>query len=92
MIKELTLFCAFAWLLRHCSSMTTRVELYLADEEISVEVTRALFEKVCESLFQKCLEAVKRCLGDAKVPPPQQLPAVPPGTSAFPSPDSRKGL
>ena len=65
--------------------MTTRVELYLADEEISIEVTRALFEKVCESLFQKCLEAVKRCLADAKVgvPPRLQPHAPPPLLSSF---------
>jgi len=49
------------------SSAATRVELFLGDEEISVEVTRALFERLCEQLFQKCLEAVKRCLSDSKV-------------------------
>ena len=49
------------------SSTGATVEAYIGDVEINMPYTRARFEKVCEPLFQRCLESVKRCLDDAKL-------------------------
>merc|ERR1719217_698790 len=48
------------------SSTSARVEITVGDQEISCEVTRAKFERLCENTFQRCLECVKRVLTDAK--------------------------
>jgi heat shock 70kDa protein 1/6/8 len=49
------------------SASKTIVELSAGGEEISVELTRAKFEQLNERTFQRCLDSVKRVLGDAKV-------------------------
>jgi molecular chaperone DnaK (HSP70) len=54
------------------ASLSSRSDLggmsvQLGDEEIAMELTRAKFEKLCESLCQKCLESVKSVLNDSKV-------------------------
>ena len=49
------------------SSTGATVEAYIGDVEINMPYTSARFEKVCEPLFQRCLESVKRCLDDAKL-------------------------
>ena len=48
------------------SSTSARVEITVGDQEISCEVTRAKFERLCENTFQRCLECVKRVLTDSK--------------------------
>ena len=49
------------------SSTGADVECYVGEHEINMPYTRARFEKVCEPLFQRCLESVKRCMEDAKM-------------------------
>mmetsp|Transcript_34779 Transcript_34779/g.48215 ORF Transcript_34779/g.48215 Transcript_34779/m.48215 type:complete len:739 (+) Transcript_34779:98-2314(+) len=48
-------------------SSTARIQCTIGDDEIDLELTRAKFEKLCESLCQKCLESVKSVLKDAAV-------------------------
>lgn len=50
------------------SSMSAVVEVSIGSEEVLVELTRARFDKLLESTFQRCMEAVKKCLADAKLP------------------------
>jgi len=49
------------------SSLSATIELSVGDNELSVELTRARFDKLLESTFQRCMESVKRCLTDAKM-------------------------
>tara|TARA_B110000977_G_scaffold103477_1_gene135009 strand:- start:10883 stop:13027 length:2145 start_codon:yes stop_codon:yes gene_type:complete len=49
------------------SSTGANIEAFIGDAEINMPYTRARFEKVCEPLFLRCLESVKRCLDDAKL-------------------------
>ena len=49
------------------SSTGATIEAFIGDVEINMPYTRARFEKVCEPLFQRCLESVKRALDDAKL-------------------------
>ena len=49
------------------SSTGATIEAFIGDAEINMPYTRARFEKVCEPLFLRCLESVKRCLDDAKL-------------------------
>jgi len=49
------------------SSLSATVELSIGDTELQVELTRARFDKLLESTFQRCMESVKRCLTDAKL-------------------------
>jgi len=48
-------------------SSTATINATIGDDEINMELTRAKFEKLCESLCQKCLESVKSVLNDSKV-------------------------
>jgi heat shock protein 1/8 len=48
-------------------STTATIQCTIGDDEISMEITRAKFEKLCEPVFQKCLDSVKSVLEDAKV-------------------------
>ena len=48
------------------SSTSARVEITVGDADISCEVTRAKFERLCENTFQRCLDCVKRVLTDSK--------------------------
>ena len=49
------------------SSTGATIEAFIGDHEINMPYTRARFEKVCEPLFLRCLESVKRVLDDAKM-------------------------
>jgi len=49
------------------SSLSATIELAIGDTELSVELTRARFDKLLETTFQRCMESVKRCLADAKL-------------------------
>jgi len=49
------------------SSLTASVELSIGEHELCVELTRARFDKLLETTFQRCMESVKRCLTDAKL-------------------------
>ena len=49
------------------SSTGANVECFVGEHEINMPYTRARFEKVCEPLFQRCMESVKRVLDDAKM-------------------------
>jgi len=48
-------------------SSTATIQCTIGEDEISMEITRAKFEKLCEPVFQKCLASVKQVLEDAKV-------------------------
>ena len=49
------------------SSLSATVELSVGSEEVLVELSRARFDKLLESTFQRCLESVKKCMADAKL-------------------------
>ena len=49
------------------SSLSASIELSIGEHELSVELTRARFDKLLETTFQRCMESVKRCLTDAKL-------------------------
>jgi L1 cell adhesion molecule like protein len=49
------------------SSLSATIELSVGDVELSIELTRARFDKLLETTFQRCMESVKRCLADAKL-------------------------
>jgi L1 cell adhesion molecule like protein len=48
------------------SAQTAKVEFTCGDDEINVSVSRAKFEQLNEAIFQRCIDAVKRCMLDAK--------------------------
>ena len=50
------------------SSLSATIELSVGETELSIELTRARFDKLLETTFQRCMESVKRCLADAKLP------------------------
>ena len=49
------------------SSTGATVECFVGEHEIAMPYTRARFEKVCEPLFQRCVDSVKRVLADASI-------------------------
>ena len=49
------------------SSTGATIEAFIGEHEINMPYTRARFEKICEPLFQRCMESVKRVLDDAKI-------------------------
>lgn len=49
------------------SSSGTTVDITVGDEEYSVAISKAKFESLNEKIFQRCLDAVKRCLQDGKM-------------------------
>ena len=48
------------------SSTGATVEAFVGEHEVNMQYTRARFEKICEPMFQRCLDSVKRVLDDAK--------------------------
>merc|ERR1712166_53578 len=48
------------------TAQSTSIELFLDDEEVEIPITREIFNKLNERVFQRCLDSVKRVLGDAK--------------------------
>jgi heat shock protein 1/8 len=50
------------------SSLSATIELSVGETELAIELTRARFDKLLETTFQRCMESVKRCLTDAKLP------------------------
>jgi hypothetical protein len=48
------------------SSTGATIEAFVGDHEINMPYTRARFDKICEPLFQRCVDSVKRVLDDAK--------------------------
>ena len=50
------------------SSLSATIELSVGEVELAIELTRARFDKLLETTFQRCMESVKRCLADAKLP------------------------
>mmetsp|Transcript_9757 Transcript_9757/g.15697 ORF Transcript_9757/g.15697 Transcript_9757/m.15697 type:complete len:302 (-) Transcript_9757:217-1122(-) len=49
------------------SSTGATIEAFVGEHEINMPYTRARFEKICEPLFQRCVDSVKRVLDDAKL-------------------------
>jgi len=49
------------------SSMSAVIQCSIGEEEVAMELSRAKFEKLCEHLFQKCIESVKSVMMDAKL-------------------------
>jgi len=49
------------------SSLSATIELTVGAVELAIELTRARFDKLLETTFQRCMESVKRCLADAKL-------------------------
>ena len=49
------------------SAVTADIEVTISGEEYSSSISRATFEKLNATLFERCLASVKRVLDDAKV-------------------------
>eukprot|EP00994_Dinema_validum_P000048 NODE_100_length_2545_cov_148.215946_g67_i0.p1 GENE.NODE_100_length_2545_cov_148.215946_g67_i0~~NODE_100_length_2545_cov_148.215946_g67_i0.p1 ORF type:complete len:733 (+),score=271.53 NODE_100_length_2545_cov_148.215946_g67_i0:75-2273(+) len=49
------------------TATTASIELELGGDDLTMQVSRATFERLNEKMFERCLVAVKRVLEDAKV-------------------------
>jgi molecular chaperone DnaK (HSP70) len=53
--------------LSNSSAVVVEIESFWQDETLKAEITKAKFEELCSSLFQKCMDVVKNVMKDAKV-------------------------